>query len=80
MSDKATSRPMTIGDLRRIDFFTEAGMEAGHDIVRAVNAYDDLLEALKRALAYIERDETAHDRKFGEGNVVRAALAKAEGK
>ena len=33
-----------------------------------------LREALERARSYIERDEAAHGRSFGEGNVVRAAL------
>lgn len=34
--------------------------------------------ALERALAYVEDDETAHGRKFGTGNAIRAAL-KPEG-
>jgi hypothetical protein len=38
-----------------------------------------LVEAGERALAYIEGDEAAHGRNFGEGNVLRAALAAFRG-
>lgn len=39
----------------------------------------ELVEALDQARQYIEDDETAHGRKFGTGNAVRAAIAKARG-
>lgn len=44
-----------------------------------ISAAPDMHEALMQCLAYIERDEAAHGRQFGEGNVARAALAKASG-
>jgi len=46
---------------------------------RLIAAAPDMAEALERALTYIERDEEAHGRQFGEGNVIRAALARAKG-
>jgi len=46
---------------------------------RLIAAAPDMLEACRRALSYIERDEAAHGREFGEGNIIRAAIAKAEG-
>lgn len=39
-----------------------------------------LLEACHYALEWIERDETTHGRLFDTGNVLRAAIAKAEGR
>ena len=44
-----------------------------------IAAAPELLEALEQACQYIEDDETAHGRKFGTGNAVRAAIAKARG-
>lgn len=44
-----------------------------------IAAAPELLEALDQARQYIEDDETAHGRKFGTGNAVRAAIAKARG-
>lgn len=41
---------------------------------------NELLEALEQALLWIESDETTHGRKYGTGNVARAAIAKARGK
>lgn len=46
---------------------------------RLIAAAPELLEALEQACQYIEDDETAHGRKFGTGNAVRAAIAKARG-
>ena len=46
---------------------------------RLIAAAPELLEALDQARQYIEDDETAHGRKFGTGNAVRAAIAKARG-
>lgn len=43
-------------------------------------ASPQMFDALKQALLYIETDEIAHGRQFGDGNVVRAAIAKAEGR
>lgn len=39
-----------------------------------------MLEALKQALTHIEVDETTHGRNFAAGNVVRAAIRKAQGR
>lgn len=44
---------------------------------RLIAAAPEMLEALEQALRYIEADECAHGRQFGDGNVVRAAIAKA---
>lgn len=56
-------------------------------IVRACNAYDDLLEALKEALRYLDDGDPETDfiKSFETGRSVsitrlRAALAKAEGR
>jgi hypothetical protein len=46
---------------------------------RLIAAAPEMLDALKQALLYIERDEVAHGRPFAAGNVVRAAISKAEG-
>lgn len=46
---------------------------------RLIAAAPTMLEALKQALLYIQRDEVAHGRPFAAGNVVRAAISKAEG-
>ena len=53
----------------------EAQAEAN---ARLIAAAPEMLDALKQALLYIEGDEAAHGRQFGDGNAVRAALAKAE--
>ena len=37
-----------------------------------------LREALQQCLTHIEADETTHGRKFGAGNVARAALSRTE--
>jgi hypothetical protein len=37
-----------------------------------------LREALQQCLIHIEADETTHGRKFGAGNVARAALSRTE--
>jgi len=44
---------------------------------KAIAALPELVEALQRCLQYIEADETAHGRQFGEGNEARAALKQA---
>ena len=36
----------------------------------------DLVKALEQARLYIERDEVAHGRQFGDGNAIRAALSR----
>jgi hypothetical protein len=47
---------------------------------RLIAAAPDLLEACRQALTHIEVDETTHGRPFSAGNVLRAAIAKAEGR
>lgn len=54
----------------------------GAEIADAANAAliasaPALYEALEQCLRYIERDEVAHGRQFGDGNVARAALSLA---
>jgi hypothetical protein len=50
-------------------------------IVRAVNAYDDLLAALKAALRALESPEAQRSIAFkSEREQLKAAIAKAEGK
>lgn len=44
---------------------------------RLISAAPDLLEACHQALMQAEMDECTHGRKFGWGNVLRAAIAKA---
>jgi|JI10StandDraft_1071094.scaffolds.fasta_scaffold488824_3 hypothetical protein len=46
---------------------------------RLIAAAPELLEACQQALMQAEMDETTHGRKFGWGNVLRAAIAKATG-
>lgn len=43
---------------------------------RALEALREAEKALEQARLYIERDEAAHGRQFGDGNAVRAALAR----
>ena len=48
-----------------------------HPVACLLEAAPDLYEALMQVLVGIEADETAHGRRFGCGNVARAAIAKA---
>lgn len=43
---------------------------------RTLEALREAEKALEQARLYIERDEAAHGRQFGDGNAVRAALAR----
>lgn len=43
---------------------------------RTLEALGEAEKALEQARLYIERDEAAHGRQFGDGNAVRAALAR----
>ncbi len=47
-------------------------------VLALLDQRDVVLAALHQARIYIEADETAHGRIFGDGNAVRAAIAKAE--
>lgn len=49
-------------------------------LVKRVAASDDMYEALKRSLEFIEDAESCADGPLEVGNVVRAALKKAEGR
>lgn len=61
----------------------QTGANAGL-IVRAVNAHDDLVAALKAALAAHElvgaAKAAASDKLYGPGGLIQAALAKVEAK
>ena len=47
---------------------------------RLIAAAPELLEACWQALTHIEFEECTHGRPFAAGNVLRKAIAKAEGK
>lgn len=47
---------------------------------RLIAAAPDMLDALEQALLHIEVDESTHGRPFAAGNVIRAAIARAEGR
>lgn len=57
----------------------QGGPEVNAANARLIAAAPDLLAACKAALKWIEADESTHGRPFGEGKVLRAAIAKAEG-
>lgn len=46
---------------------------------RLIAAAPEMLDALLQAQIYIEADEAVHGRQFGDGNAIRAAIAKATG-
>ena len=43
-----------------------------------ITSNNDLLEACKQALLWVESDESTHGRKYGTGNALRAAITAAE--
>jgi hypothetical protein len=65
------------GPSQRVCFLTSDGPTTAN--ARLIAAAPDLLEACEQALMWVEDDETTHGRKFGTGNVLRAAIAKATG-
>lgn len=58
---------------------TDKDITEAEDNARAITAVNPLLEACKQALMWIERDETAHNRLYGTGNALRAAIEAATG-
>jgi hypothetical protein len=68
-----------LGDDMRVAVVHHHGDRSSTANARLIAAAPEMLEALERCLGYIERDETTHGRNFPEGNVARAAIAKARG-
>jgi len=76
MPERIWAEPFHLGGLRRQhrEGYTEYVLASTHQ--RALEALREAEKALEQARLYIERDEAAHGRQFGDGNAVRAALAR----
>ncbi len=54
-------------------------IDEAEKLARLFAAAPELLEACKQALRWIESDETTHNRLYGTGNALRAAIEAATG-
>ena len=65
---------MNFGDPEAMEGYANAAL-----IVRAVNAHDELVEALEVVNRYLRQWAGSHYETLHEAQIVRAALAKAKG-
>ena len=77
---RLSSLEVYAGDTAVCELWRRADRAAEHATAQLIAAAPDLLEACWQALTHIESDECTHGRPFAAGNVLRAAVAKAEGR
>ena len=75
---RLSSLEVYAGDTAICELWRRADRAAEHATAQLIAAAPDLLNACWQALTHIESDECTHGRPFAAGNVLRAAIAKAE--